>query len=172
MTEEQKTQAINKLEYFFSSDESDFFQLNNLIKSEKNKTIKCLLITSAFDLLSQYYSGELKNNRTSKRFKELLIECGNITTTEAELLFQFRNALCHHYGTFTYNHLANKKYRFKIVSNHESLFEEKDQFIFVSSVVLEKLYINTTELLKIKLKQSDSCLKNFIKIYKFIRIEK
>jgi hypothetical protein len=168
MTEKQKQQALNLFHQFFSANHSEFVQLDNAIKSEKNTTVKCLLICNAIDLLSQYYSGELKNNRTSKRFIELLKQCDNINPHFAELLFQFRNALCHHFGTFTYNHLADKKYHFKIDSNSATLFDVKNNLIVISDILLEELYFKLIEFFKRNIMADDKLLMRFVKVYKFI----
>lgn len=168
MTEQQKEQALNKLDYFFNDKNSDFIQINNAIHSVNNKTIKCLLICNAIDLLSQYYSGNIKNNRTSKRFIELLKQCDNINPKNAELLFQFRNALCHHFGTFTYNHLADKKYYFKIDSSSAKLIEVRNNLIVISDILLEKLYLKLIEFVKNKITTDNIQLMRFLKVYKFI----
>ncbi|MFN4234345.1 MAG: hypothetical protein ACK4IK_06010 [Bacteroidia bacterium] len=172
MTNQQKELALKKIEYFFTDNESVFIQLINAIKSAENKTIKCLLIANCIDMLAQYYSGDLKNNRTSKRFKELLIECGKISNETAELLYQFRNALNHHFGTFSYNHLANKKFRFEINSNINSLFEHRNNCIYVSDIMLEKFHLELCEKTFSLIKGNEKRMNNFLKVYKFIHLEK
>lgn len=168
MTEKQKEQALNKLDYFFNDNYSDFIQINNAILSAENKTIKCLLIVNALDMISQYYSGELKNNRTSKRLINLLMEFGDISAKNAEILFQFRNALCHHFGTFSFNYLANKKYRFKINSDENSLIIQNDKLIEISEKLLEKLYLKSITSINNKFVKDEKLLTNFIKVYRFI----
>ncbi len=172
MKEQQKEQALNKLEYFFNENNSDFIQINNAILSAENKTIKCLLIVNALDMISQYYSGELKNNRTSKRLINLFMEFGDISAKNAEILFQFRNALCHHFGTFSFNNIANKKYRFKINSDENSLIIENDKLIEISEKLLEKLYLKSITSIKNKFVKDEKHLTNFIKVYRFIHTEK
>lgn len=172
MTNQQKELALNKIEYFFTDNESVFIQLINAIKSADNKTVKCLLIANCIDLLAQYYSGDLKNNRTSKRFIELLIECGKISKEEAELMYQFRNALNHHFGTFSYNHLANKKFRFEINSNINSMFEQRNNCIYVSNIMLEKFHFELCEKTFSFMKENENIMNNFLKVYKFIHLEK
>lgn len=168
MTEKQKQQALSLFHHFITTNHSEFVQLNIAIKSEKNTTVKCLLICNAIDMLSQYYSGDIKNNRTSKRFIELLKQCDNINPQYAELLFQFRNALCHHFGTFTYHHLADKKYHFKIDGNSATLVDARNNLIVISDILLEKLYLKLIEFIKQKVTTDDKVLMRFIKVYRFI----
>lgn len=170
MKNQQREQALTNLDYFFDDENSDFVQLNHAIHATENKTVKCLLIMNALDMLAQYYVGEIKNNRTAKRFINLLIECGNCTSKEAEILFQFRNALCHHFGTFSYNHLANKKYHFKINTQENSLIEEQNYQVKISVNHLENLFQKVLSNIKNKFLNNEKRLMNFNKIYKFVNI--
>lgn len=171
MTVQQKKLVLKNLNFFFTANDSPFVQINNAIKSTDNKTVKCLLITNSIDLLAQYYSGDLKNNKTSKRFKDLLIHCGQLSNEEAELMYQFRNALSHHFGTFSFNHLANKKYRFKIHSENKQLFEERNSMIYVSDIILEKRYFQIIDNVKNMIKNDIKRTGNFMKVFRFIHPE-
>lgn len=63
-------------------------------------------------------------------------------------MYQFRNALSHHFGTFSFNHLANKKYRFEIHSANKQLFEERNTMIYVSDLIVVNRYFQITENVK------------------------
>jgi hypothetical protein len=168
MTEKQKKQAHEAIHYFFNNPASDYVQLKNTIVSIENATVKCMLIMNAIDLLSQYYAGELKNNRTSNRIKTFLSFFSEITAAETELLFQFRNALNHHFGSFSYNHLANRKYFFKIISDKDNLIFTKNEKTFLSIFLLEQLFIDCENRFKKRVSTDEKAMYTFLKVYKFI----
>jgi hypothetical protein len=160
-------QAIN---HFFYNSDATFVQLQKDIANTHNDKVKAMLILSGIDMMSQYYAGDIKNKRTSKRIKAFLVQMGKLSEQDAEMLFQYRNALFHHYGAVTYDSLADKKYHFITSSENKNLISKNNKNYHVSIEQLVQLnqeivknYLNSLALKK-------NIQTNFIKVFRHFQI--
>ena len=97
-------------------------------------------VFSAFDLLAQFYRGELKKSQSAKRLKKYWEKYTSLNNDQLELLYQFRNAVIHSFGQHAFDKRTKREFRFLIDNGQSPTITGKSKTVItVNMKKLEEL---------------------------------
>ncbi|KAB1064066.1 hypothetical protein [Salibacter halophilus] len=132
---------------------------------------KAFCVLSAFDLLAQFYRGELKKGQSAKRLKKYWDKYTNLNNSQLELLYQFRNAVIHSFGQHAFDKRTKREFRFLIDNGQSPTITSKTKTVVtVNMEKLEELLGLSISAYREDLTDKKRLRENFYTVYRRIGI--
>jgi predicted transcriptional regulator len=163
-----------QIEAFFGSEGDSPLSacLNELgtLPSEAHMS-KAFCVFSAFDLLAQFYRGELKKGQSAKRLKKYWEKYTSLNNTQLELLYRFRNAVIHSFGQHAFDKRTKREFRFLIDNGQSQTITAKTKTVVCVNVEkLENQLVKAISAYREDLTDKKHLRENFNTVYRRIGV--
>ena len=98
-------------------------------------------ILTGIDLMAKFYCGQGRKKASGRIFKKFLIDIGELSSSEADFAWKFRNALHHSYSLHISERLLGKIIFTTAISGHASWHTSDGQIDYINFWNLKALFL-------------------------------